>query len=51
MKEDGEEESVTVQQKGSIPAENFRELALVELREIRSEIVGLATDRDIYWKV
>ena len=40
-----------VQRKASTPAENFRELALVELREIRSEIVDLATDRDIYWKV
>jgi len=40
-----------VQRKALIPAETFRELALVELREVRSEIVALATDRDIYWKV
>jgi hypothetical protein len=30
---------------------NFLDRALVELREIRNEIIDLATDYDIYWKV
>lgn len=29
----------------------FRERALAELLEIRSEVLDLATDKDIYWKV
>lgn len=31
--------------------EEFREHALNELREIRHEVIDMATDHDIYWKV
>lgn len=30
--------------------ENLRERALCELREIKNEIMDLATDEDIYWQ-
>jgi hypothetical protein len=35
----------------ALSSKNFLERALVELREIRNEIIDLATDYDIYWKV
>ena len=35
----------------AVSSKNFLERALVELREIRNEIIDLATDYDIYWKV
>ena len=35
----------------ALSSKNFVERALVELREIRNEIIDLATDYDIYWKV
>jgi hypothetical protein len=34
-----------------LSSENFRERALHELAAIRGEVLDLATDRDIYWKV
>jgi len=34
-----------------LSSKNFLERALHELREIRNEVIDLATDRDIYWKV
>ena len=35
----------------TLSSKAFRERALHELREIRNEVIDLATDRDIYWKV
>jgi hypothetical protein len=35
----------------TLNSKSFLERALPELREIRDEVVDLATDRDIYWKV
>jgi hypothetical protein len=35
----------------ALSSKNLLERALVELREIRNEIIDLATDYDIYWKV
>jgi AbiU2 len=36
---------------GTLSSNNFLERALLELREIRNEVIDLATDYDIYWKV
>ena len=35
----------------ALSKKNFLERALHELREIRNEVIDLATDYDIYWKV
>lgn len=35
----------------ALNSKNFLERALHELREIRNEVIDLATDYDIYWKV
>ena len=35
----------------ALSSKNFLERALHELREIRNEVIDLATDYDIYWKV
>lgn len=35
----------------TLSSKGFHERALHELREIRNEVIALATDRDIYWKV
>jgi hypothetical protein len=35
----------------TLSRKNFMERALHELREIRNEVIDLATDYDIYWKV